>query len=108
MGVRRTQHAAEGHAGQDDVADTAAAAPEQTRILEPGYALADRKFTHDVSLSLSSAERRRSSASKVGVSVRRYDVGVFGELHRRGDVVPEEPLEFVDAHGLPLDAELCQ
>src|SRR5262245_35089687 len=72
MRVRRAQHVAEGDAGQDDVADIAAAAPEQARILEPGHALTDRKFTHDVSLSLSSAERRRpdSKAECVSSSVR--------------------------------------
>ncbi len=46
MSMRRTQHVTERHAGQHHVADIAAAALEQARILEPGDALADRKFTH--------------------------------------------------------------
>ena len=46
MGVRRAQHVAERHAGQHHVADIAAAALEQPRILEPGHALTNGKFTH--------------------------------------------------------------
>ncbi len=46
MRVRGAQHIAEHHAWQHDVADIAAAAPEQPRILEPGHALTDREFTH--------------------------------------------------------------
>ena len=46
VGVRRTQHVAERHAGQRHVADVAAAALEQPRVLETGHALTDREFTH--------------------------------------------------------------
>src|SRR5262249_34424235 len=55
MGMRRAQHVAECHAWQDDVADIAAAALKQTRVLEPGDALANREFTH----LISSESRRR-------------------------------------------------
>src|SRR5262249_26626659 len=54
-GMRRAQHVAECHAWQDDVADIAAAALKQTRVLEPGDALANREFTH----LISSESRRR-------------------------------------------------
>src|SRR5262249_23503847 len=113
MRVRRAQHVAEGDAGQDDVADIAAAAPEQARILEPGHALTDRKLTHDVSLSLASAERRRtdSKAECVSSSVRcgrlwrvspspRYRPGRSVQIARRSSaaarpraspVFPESP-----------------
>src|SRR6516165_11038791 len=46
MGVRRAQHVAERHAGQDDVAHIAALALDQPRILEPRDALPDSEFTH--------------------------------------------------------------
>ena len=46
MGVRRAQHVTEHHGGQDHVADIAAAARDQPRILEPGYALTNGKFAH--------------------------------------------------------------
>src|SRR5438552_17995808 len=65
MGVRRAQHIAECHARQHDVADIAAAAPEQARILEPRHALADRKFILRI-LGLLSAERCRWSCRQAG------------------------------------------
>src|SRR5262249_20358203 len=46
MRVWGAQHISEHHAWPHDVADIAAAAPEQPRILEPGHALTDREFTH--------------------------------------------------------------
>ena len=46
MGMRRAQHVAERHAGQHHVADIAAAALEQPRILEPGHALTNGIFAH--------------------------------------------------------------
>src|SRR5262249_22733780 len=55
MGMRRAEHVAESHAWQHDIADIAAAAPKQARVLEPGDALADREFTH----LISSESRRR-------------------------------------------------
>src|SRR5258705_835250 len=106
MGVRRAQHVAESHAGQHDVAHIAAAAPEQAWILEPGHALADRKFTHRISSGLSSAEKMSLVLAPSGGSVGRHDVGVFGELHRRADIVLEEAFELLDAHRLRLDPQL--
>ena len=44
--VRRAQHIAERHARQHHVADIAAAALDQPRILEPRHALTDCEFTH--------------------------------------------------------------
>ena len=55
MSMRGAQHVPECHTRQHDVADVAAAAPEQSRILEPGYALANREFTHFIASEISSA-----------------------------------------------------
>ena len=50
MGVRRTQHMAERHAGQRDVAHITPFAPDQPRILEARNALPDTEFTHSTFL----------------------------------------------------------
>ena len=59
MGVRRAQHVTEHHAGQDHVADIAAASLDQPRILEPGYALTNGKFAHLNPRSGNTCEPRR-------------------------------------------------
>src|SRR6516165_2356992 len=41
-------------------------------------------------------------------SVRRYDIRVLGELYRRGEIIPHEPFELLDAHRLRQNAELRQ
>ena len=46
VSMRRTQHDAERHAGIDHVVDIAAAALNESRILETRHALTDCKFTH--------------------------------------------------------------
>src|ERR1700688_214009 len=40
--------------------------------------------------------------------VDRFDMGFFGELHRRGEIVPEELAELFHTYRLWLDAELGQ
>ncbi len=62
VGVGRAEHVAERHARQHHVADVAAAALEQPRILETGHALADREFTHRILGADSLRERRYRKA----------------------------------------------
>src|SRR5262249_40129604 len=46
MRMRRAQHYAERHAGQDDIVDVAATAAQQARVVEARHRLAQREFSH--------------------------------------------------------------
>src|SRR5262249_35761980 len=56
----------------------------------------------------STRQLREGSRNRKRRSVRRYDIRVLGELHRRGEIILHEPFELLDAHRLRQNAELRQ